>query len=80
MMTFSFRITITAAVILGCNILLLNNPSYVLADRDAYLQEDYLMHQLNARKKKGGLFGRKKKAQNDPAIQYQRQASAGSRH
>ena len=76
-------ITITAAVIIfGCNVLLFNNLQCVLADRDAYLQEDYLMHQLNLRsKKKGGiLFGRKKKAQNnnDPAIQYQRRHVAAS--
>ena len=82
MMKNRTTITITATVIIfGCNVLLFNNLPCVLADRDAYLQEDYLMHQLNLRKKKGGiLFGRKKKTQNnnDPAIQYQRRHVAAT--
>lgn len=71
-------ITITAAVIIfGCTAVFLN-PTQVLADRDAYLQEKYFINQLNSRKKKRGvLFGRKKQVNNDPAVQYQRQQQSG---
>jgi hypothetical protein len=71
-------ITLTAAVIIfGCTAVFLN-PTQVLADRDAYLQEKYFINQLNSRKKKRGvLFGRKKQVNNDPAVQYQRQQQSG---
>jgi hypothetical protein len=74
-------ITITAAVIIfGCTVFFLN-PTQVLADRDAYLQEKYFLNQLNSHnKKRGFLFGKKKEVNNDPAIQYLRQQQSGMTH
>ena len=70
-MTLSRRNTITLLIIYGCTL----KPTQVLGDRDAYLQEKYLLKQLENKKKKGFLFGRRKKRNdnNDPAVQYQRQ-------
>lgn len=75
MMTLRRRktITIAAVIIYGCTAALLLYPVQILADRDAHLQEKYFLNQLKNKKKGGFLFGRKKKRNNDPAVQYQRQ-------
>lgn len=77
MMTLRRRNTIrvAAVIIYGYTATIFLNPTQVLADRDAYLQEKYFLNQLENKKKKGFLFGRKKKrnSNNDPAVQYQRQ-------
>mmetsp|Transcript_33614 Transcript_33614/g.49594 ORF Transcript_33614/g.49594 Transcript_33614/m.49594 type:complete len:361 (+) Transcript_33614:174-1256(+) len=65
-------ITVAAVIIYGCTTALFLNPTQVLADRDVHLQEKYFLNQLK-NKKRGFLFGRKKKRNNDPAVQYQRQ-------
>lgn len=66
-------ITATAVIICGCNTVLFIKPVQVLADRDAYLQEKYLLNQLKNKRKGGFLFRKKKKNDSDPAVQYQRQ-------
>lgn len=70
------RIRIKATVIMifgfGCTAFLFMPPC-VHADRDAYLQEKYYVNQLNSRKRKGFLLGKKKKAGNDPAVLYRQQ-------
>ncbi len=74
-MTYRRRKTIASAavIIYGCTVALLLNPVQILADRDAHLQEKYFLNQLKNKKKGGFLFGRKKKRNSDPAVQYQRQ-------
>ena len=70
-----------AAVILCGSSVLFLNPTQVLADRDANLQEKYFLNQLNSRKKKRGfLFGKKNNNNNnnDPAVKYQRQQQTGT--
>ena len=67
------KITAAAVIIYGFTTVLFIKSTNVVADRDAYLQEKYLLQQLKSRRK-GGLFGRKKTAvDNDPAVKYQRQ-------
>uniref|UniRef100_A0A7S1CTD0 Uncharacterized protein n=1 Tax=Skeletonema marinoi TaxID=267567 RepID=A0A7S1CTD0_9STRA len=65
-------ITVAAVIIYVYTTALFLNPTQVLADRDVHLQEKYFLNQLK-NKKRGFLFGRKKKRNNDPAVQYQRQ-------
>ncbi len=74
-MTHRRRKTITSAavIIYGCTAALLLNPTQIIADRDAHLQEKYFLNQLKNKKKGGFLFGRRKKRNSDPAVQYQRQ-------